>query len=144
LATTHPRDFGNLLPRNAFRNAFLNDLRTLVGYTVIKEKVGKLKSNEEVSKMEIRYLGSVQATTGERKLSWEKPEATLRELLRDLALHYGPRFKYWVLDRGNVPDKHIIVRINGRDVRYLDNGNTPLHPNDTISVASTMRLRPAL
>ncbi len=94
--------------------------------------------------MEIRYLGSVQATTGERELSWEKPTATLRELLRDLALHYGPRFKYWVLDRGNVPDKHIIVRINGRDVRYLDNGNTRLRPNDTISVASTMRLRPAL
>jgi molybdopterin synthase sulfur carrier subunit len=93
--------------------------------------------------MIVRYLGSVRSTTGERQLCWEKPATTLRELLRDLAIHYGPRFKYWVLDRGNVPDEHIIVRINGRDARYLDGANTPLQSGDTISVASTMRLRPA-
>jgi len=94
--------------------------------------------------MIVRYLGSVSKTTGERQLSWEKPAPTLRELLRDLAIHYGPRFKYWTLDRGNVPDEHIIVRINGRDARYLKDADTPLHVNDTISVASTMRLQPAL
>ncbi len=93
--------------------------------------------------MIVRYLGSVRATTGERELCWEKSATTLRELLRDLALHYGPRFKYWILDRGNVPDRHIIVRINGRDARYLDGADTPLHPRDTITVASTMHLRPA-
>ncbi len=93
--------------------------------------------------MKIRYLGSVSTTTGERELNWEKPAATLRHLLRDLALHYGPRFKYWVLTRGNVPDEHIIVRINGRDARYLDGADTPLRSGDTISVASIMRLRPA-
>lgn len=94
--------------------------------------------------MEVRYLGSVRTTTGERQIQWEKPAATLRELLRDLAIHYGPRFKYWILDRGNVPDEHIVVRINGRDARYLDGANTPLHPGDTISVASNIRLQPAL
>ena len=91
--------------------------------------------------MIVRYLGSVRTTTGERELRWEKPTATLRELLRDLAIYYGPRFKYWILDRGNVPDEHIIVRINGRDARYLDGANTPLQSGDTISLASTMRLR---
>jgi molybdopterin synthase sulfur carrier subunit len=94
--------------------------------------------------MIVRYLGSVRTTTGERQLCWEKPAPTLRELLRDLAIHYGPRFKYWVLDRGNVPDEHIIVRINGRDARFLDGANTPLGSGDTISVASKMRLQPAL
>ena len=93
--------------------------------------------------MKVRYIGSVRTTTGERQLKWEKPATTLRELLRDLAIHYGPRFKYWVLDRGNVPDEHIVVRINGRDARYLDGADTPLHSGDTISVASTMRLQPA-
>jgi len=92
--------------------------------------------------MEVRYLGSVRTTTGERQIQWEKPATTLRELLRDLAIHYGPRFKYWVLDRGNVPDEHIIVRINGRDVRYLDGADTPLDSGDTISLASTVRLQP--
>ena len=57
--------------------------------------------------MIIRYLGSVRAIAGERELHWEKPAATLRELLRDLALHYGPRFKYWILAQGNVADQHI-------------------------------------
>ena len=93
--------------------------------------------------MIVRYLGSVRSTTGEREVCWEKPATTLRELLRDLAIHYGPRFKYWILGRGNVPDEHIVVRINGRDVRYLDSADTPLHLDDTITVASTMRLRPA-
>ena len=93
--------------------------------------------------MIVRYLGSVSATTGERELSWEKPATTLRELLRDLAIHYGPRFKYWVLDRGNVPDEHIVVRINGHNARYLDNADTPLNPDDTISLASMMRIQPA-
>jgi molybdopterin synthase sulfur carrier subunit len=93
--------------------------------------------------MKVRYLGSVRATTGERELSWEKPAGTLRQLLRDLALHYGPRFRYWILDRGNVPDEHIVVRINGRDARYLDGADTPLGSGDTISLASTMRLQPS-
>jgi molybdopterin converting factor small subunit len=56
--------------------------------------------------MIIRYLGSVRAVTGERKLHWERRAAMLRELLRDLALYYGPRFKYWILAQGNVPDQH--------------------------------------
>ena len=93
--------------------------------------------------MIVRYLGTVRTTTGERQLQWEKPAPTLRELLRDLAIHYGPRFKYWILDRGNVPDEHIVVRINGRDARYLDGADTPLDSGDTISVASRMRIQPA-
>jgi len=94
--------------------------------------------------VDIRYLGSVRRTTGERALRWEKPEATLRELLRDLAAHYGPRFRYWVLERGNRPGAHIVVRINGRDARYLDDVDTRLHTGDRISVASTLPLRPRL
>ena len=93
--------------------------------------------------MKVRYLGSVRTTTGERQVDWEKSATTLRDLLRDLAIHYGPRFKYWVLDRGNVPDEHIIVRINGRDARYLDGADTPLGAGDTISLASKMRIQPA-
>ncbi len=56
-------------------------------------------------------------------------------------MHYGPRFRYRILGRGNVSDQHIIVRINGRDARYLDGADTPLHSGDTISVASTIHLR---
>jgi molybdopterin synthase sulfur carrier subunit len=93
--------------------------------------------------MKVRYLGSVRTTTGERQLQWEKPATTLRELLRDLAIHYGPRFRYWILNRGNVPDEHIVVRVNGRDARYLDGADTPLGSGDTITLASMMRIRPA-
>jgi molybdopterin converting factor small subunit len=94
--------------------------------------------------VDIRYLGSVRHTTGERALHWEKPEATLHELLRDLAIHYGPRFRYWVLDRGNRLGEHIIVRINGRDARYLDDVDTILHTGDTLTMASTKRFRPRI
>ena len=93
--------------------------------------------------MKVRYLGTVRTTTGERQVDWEKSAVTLRDLLRDLAIHYGPRFKYWILDRGNVPDEHMVVRINGRDARYLDAADTRLSPADTITLASMMRIRPA-
>ena len=98
----------------------------------------------KVTSIKIRYLGSVRATTGERELCWERPEATLRQLLRDLAVHYGPRFRYWVLDRGNKPAQHIIVRINGLNAWYLDGADTSLHSGDTITVSSQMPMRPAL
>jgi molybdopterin converting factor small subunit len=93
--------------------------------------------------MNVRYIGSVRTTTGERQVQWEKPASTLRELLRGVAIHYGPRFKDFVLNRGNVPDEHIIVRVNGRDARYLDGADTPLGSGDTITLASMMRIRPA-
>lgn len=98
----------------------------------------------KVTSIKIRYLGSVRATTGERELHWERPEATLRQLLRDLAVHYGPRFRYWVLDRGNKPAQHIILRINGLNAWYLDGADTRLHSGDTITVSSQMPLRPTL
>ncbi|GAB4540765.1 MAG: hypothetical protein Kow0063_30920 [Anaerolineae bacterium] len=96
----------------------------------------------QAASIKIRYLGSVRATTGERELHWHRSEVTLRELLRDLAIRYGPRFRYWVLDRGNQPAQHIIVRVNGRNAWYLDGADTRLHSGDTITVSSQMPLRP--
>jgi hypothetical protein len=77
-------------------------------YPALRRDVQKVTVTSEqgldepkATSIKIRYLGGVRATTGERELNWERPEATLRQLLRDLAVHYGPRFRYWVLDRGN-------------------------------------------
>ncbi len=111
---------------------------------LVADPISSLKISIQAIIVRIRYLGSVRATTGERELRSEQPEATLGELLRDLAIHYGPRFRYWVLECVNKPGERIIVRINGCNAQYLDGADTPLHAGDTITVASQMRRRPML
>jgi hypothetical protein len=64
-------------------------------------------------------------------------------LPRDLAVHYGPCFKYWTLDRGNVPDEHIVVGINERDSSYPVGTDTLLQSGDAIILDSMMHIQPA-
>lgn len=83
--------------------------------------------------MQIRYFATIRTITGENALRWDQPEATLGELLRDLCVRYGDRFRSWVLD-GNDLGQAIIILVNGCDARHLGGINTPLQPEDTIAI----------
>lgn len=83
--------------------------------------------------MQIRYFATIRAITGESILRWDKPAAILGELLRDLSRHYGSRFQNWVLE-GDGLGSAIIILVNGTDVRHLQGIDTPLQPDDTISI----------
>ena len=89
--------------------------------------------NWHIQPMEIRYFATIRDITGESKLQWKEPATTLSKLLCDLCARYDRRFRSWVLD-GDDLGAAIIILINGRDARHLNGINTPLQPDDTVSI----------
>ncbi|MEW5958609.1 MAG: ubiquitin-like small modifier protein 1 [Chloroflexota bacterium] len=83
--------------------------------------------------MQIRYFATIRTITGENALYWDKPEATLGELLHDLHPRYGRNFQNWVLD-GDALGPAIIILVNGYDVRHLNGIDTKLQADDIISI----------
>jgi sulfur-carrier protein len=83
--------------------------------------------------MQIRYFATIRAITKENTLNWDRPETTLGELLHSLCNRYGDRFRQWVLE-GDGLGQAIIILVNGRDARHLEGINTPLQPDDIVSI----------
>lgn len=83
--------------------------------------------------MEIKYFADVRDLTGHNSLTWRTSCATLGELLRALAGRYGSRFEARVFEHQRLSPT-IIVLVNGRDVRHLGGLDTPVRPDDTISI----------
>lgn len=83
--------------------------------------------------MIIRYFADIRDLTGENERRWTGTASTLAELLSDLGGYYGPRFRGRILTDSGLSET-IIVLINGRDIRHLEGLNTPLGPDDTVSI----------
>ncbi len=83
--------------------------------------------------MRIRYFATIREFTREQERDWTTPAATVRELLATLATRYGERFRAAVLDKGEL-SPIVIVLVNGQDVRHQRGIDTPLRPDDTISI----------
>lgn len=81
--------------------------------------------------MKIRYFATVRDLTGEIEIQWDKPTATLRELLLGLSERYGSKFHQRVWKEGDL-GQGIIVLINGRDARQLGGTEATLSPEDTV------------
>lgn len=83
--------------------------------------------------MRLQYFAMLRDATGKMEEEWSLPEATLDDLLKDLVARYGHEFGRWVYANGELSDLAIIM-INGRDVRHLSRGKTPLKPDDSIVI----------
>ena len=86
--------------------------------------------------MLIRYFSDIRELTGEDERRWNRPAATLGELLSDLSEVYGPCFAQSVFDGngGMQLSESVIVLINGHDVRHRGAGNAPLCQDDTVAI----------
>ena len=85
--------------------------------------------------MEIKYFAYIRDYTGEKQTSWNTPAADLAELLKQLSLRYGNRFRDAVFDQPQTDlNPLIIIIINGRHVKHLNGIHTKLAMNDTISI----------
>ena len=83
--------------------------------------------------MKILYFALLRDITHKKEEDWHKPEATLGDLLQDLVARYGRDFGRWVLKDGDLWNL-VIILVNGRDVRQLQNLKTPLEPTDTVVI----------
>ena len=83
--------------------------------------------------MHILYFALLRDITRKKEEDWNRPEATLGELLRGLVAQYGHEFEKWVIKDGDLWDL-VIILVNGQDVRQMQRLNTPLAPNDTVVI----------
>jgi len=87
--------------------------------------------------MKVEYFALLRDATGKREEEWTEPAATVGELLRALAAHYGQAFARWVIKDGELWNL-VIVLVNGRDVRQLQMLDTPLAATDTVVIFPPM------
>ena len=81
--------------------------------------------------MQIRFFANIRECTGESEIRWDESAATLGELLRALSARYGPSFRRWVLEDGDL-GKAILVVINGHDSRHEGGIHAPLQPLNAV------------
>ena len=83
--------------------------------------------------MKILYFALLRDITRKKEEDWQKPEATLGNLLQDLVARYGHDFERWILKDGDLWNL-VIILVNGQDVRQLQKLQTPLAANDTVVI----------
>jgi len=59
--------------------------------------------------------------------------STVKDMLEKLTQKFGKKFQRNILNSTNELNKYIILGINGKDIRSLDNLNTIIGENDEIS-----------
>lgn len=82
--------------------------------------------------MKVEYFATLRGVAGRKGENWDRPAATVGQLLRDLIARYGSEFERWLLKNGDLG--LAIILVNGRDVRDLQRLDTPLEPNDTVTL----------
>ncbi len=89
--------------------------------------------------MTVKYFATIRSYTGETARRIDGAPTDLRELLTQLAQRYGAPFRRAVFADGtdgadeSLHDQ-IIILVNGRNVRHLQRLDTPLAPDDEVSI----------
>ena len=83
--------------------------------------------------MRISYFALLRDATKKSHELWQRPAATLRDLLRDLVAEYGPNFARWILKDGELAG-YAIILVDGQDVRGLQGLDTPLSPDTDVFI----------
>jgi molybdopterin synthase sulfur carrier subunit len=86
--------------------------------------------------MTVKYFATIRSYTGETARRIDGAPSDLRELLTQLAQRYGAPFRRAVFADGEDGRLHdqIIILVNGRNVRHLQQLDTPLAPDDEVSI----------
>ena len=83
--------------------------------------------------MMLTYFSSLRDVTHKASEKWNRPAATLGDLLRDLTAAYGAEFGSWVVTEGN-QSNHAMIMVDGSDVRGALGLATPLTPDSQIVI----------
>lgn len=83
--------------------------------------------------MDIAYFATFREITRENSHRVVDPPATMGELLEQLCARYGRTFRDAVFE-GDDLSPFVILLVNGRNVRHTGGCDTPLSPDDVVSV----------
>ena len=83
--------------------------------------------------MDVQYFATFRDLAGERARRIDEPPATVGELLQALAGRYGAAFRRAVFD-GDRLSAIVIILVNGRNVHFTGGLDTPLAPDDQVSI----------
>ncbi len=83
--------------------------------------------------MQVRFFAAIREITGANEIRWDGPAATLGDLLHALSGRYGPAFRRWVLDEGDL-GKTVLIVVNGHDSRHQGGIQMVLRPEDVIAI----------
>lgn len=80
----------------------------------------------------LRVFGILAAVLGRKEA--EAEGSILKEALESLSTKYGEEFKIKILDSEGNLRRHIRIYINGKDIRFLNQLNTPLKEGDELLI----------
>ncbi|MFX1570528.1 MAG: MoaD/ThiS family protein [Promethearchaeota archaeon] len=85
-------------------------------------------------KVKISFLSLLADIVNEEELILSiKGDSTVKDILNILSREYGTKFKETIFTSSDILSNYILLGLNGRDIRSLDNLNTLLHNGDEIS-----------
>jgi molybdopterin synthase sulfur carrier subunit len=85
-----------------------------------------------VAKVNLRVFATLATALGKKEVEVEGN--SLKEILNSLFEEHGEKFKTKILDNEGKPQRHIRIYINGKDIRYLKQLNTPLNDGDEVLI----------
>lgn len=83
--------------------------------------------------IKISFLSLLVDIIGREEISISIDErSTIRDVLKQLVKTFGKDFENTILKSPDEISKYIILSLNGKDIRSIDNLNTILHVGDEI------------
>ena len=73
-----------------------------------------------------------KVTNGEKEVIISA--STINEALTQLSTRYGESFKETIFDSSGKPKQFINFYLNGRNIRFINNLNTPLKNTDVLTI----------
>jgi len=85
-----------------------------------------------MGKVKLRLLATLATAIGRKELETEA--SSLKEVLDALTAQYGDKFKTKVFDTDGNPKRQIKIYVNGKDMRFLNELETPLNDGDEVLI----------
>ncbi|MFO8017843.1 MAG: MoaD/ThiS family protein [Promethearchaeia archaeon] len=84
--------------------------------------------------VKIKFLSLLKDLIGSEEIELSIPEnSTIKELLEELNSQYGEKFKDILYEKPNKLNKGILIGLNGKNIRDIDNLDTKIEAEDEIT-----------
>lgn len=85
-----------------------------------------------MAKVTLRVFATLATALGKKKV--EAEGSSLKEVIDSLSGEHGEEFKTKIIDEAGNPRRYVRMYINGKDIRFLKQLNTPLNDGDEVLI----------